>query len=82
MPGFNGLIGVETLMGAWKMIALSLRALAITKCHLALENLALRQQLAVYQRTAKRPRLRPRDRVFWVRLSRLWLNWRSGLILV
>ena len=36
MPGFKGLIGVEMLMGAWKMIALSLRALAITKCHLAL----------------------------------------------
>jgi hypothetical protein len=31
---------------------------------LALENLALRQQLAVYKRTAPRPRLRPADRLF------------------
>jgi len=34
--------------------------------HLALENLALRQQLAVYQRTASRPKLRRSDRLFWV----------------
>ncbi len=33
---------------------------------LALENLALRQQLAVLRRSVKRPRLRPRDRIFWV----------------
>ena len=33
---------------------------------LALENLALRQQLAVYKRTATRPKLGRRDRLFWV----------------
>jgi transposase InsO family protein len=69
-------------MGAWKVIALSLRALAVTKFHLTLENLALRQQLAVYQRSAKRPKLRPSDRIFWVWLSRLWHDWHSGLIIV
>jgi len=31
---------------------------------LAIENLALRQQLAVYKRTATRPRLRTTDRLF------------------
>ena len=31
---------------------------------LALENLALRQQLAVYKRTANRPKLRRHDRLF------------------
>jgi hypothetical protein len=30
----------------------------------ALENLALRQQLAVFKRTVQRPPLRPRDRLF------------------
>ena len=29
-----------------------------------------------------RPRLRPRDRAFWVWLSRLWGGWRSALVLV
>jgi putative transposase len=42
-----------------------------TRSALVLENLALRHQLAVLQRTARRPRLRPSDRVFWVLLSRL-----------
>ena len=30
----------------------------------ALENLALRQQLAVFKRTVRRPQLRQRDRLF------------------
>ena len=46
---------------------------------LVLENLALRQQLAVLQRSVRRPRLRRRDRAFWVLLSRIWDNWRSAL---
>ena len=49
---------------------------------LILENLALRQQLAVYKRVQKRPRLRSADRVFWVWLSRLWDGWKTPLILV
>ncbi len=42
----------------------------------------LRQQLAVCKQAVKRPKLRPRDRVFWVWLSRLWPNWRSALDIV
>jgi len=38
---------------------------------LALENLALRQQLAVMKRQCPRPRLRKVDRWFWLRLSRV-----------
>jgi hypothetical protein len=49
---------------------------------LALENLALRQQLAVYKRTAPRPRLRPADRRFWTGLARLWTGWRQALVIV
>ena len=49
---------------------------------LILENLALRQQLAVYKRNAKRPRLRQTDRLFWVCLSRCWSDWRSVVDIV
>ena len=49
---------------------------------LALENLALRQQLAVYKRTAPRPRLRPTDRLLWVGLARVWTGWRHALVIV
>ena len=38
---------------------------------LAIENLALRQQLVVYKRTAPRPRLRPTDRLGRVLLARV-----------
>jgi hypothetical protein len=44
---------------------------------LALENLALRQQLAVFKRTVTRPHLRTTDRLFfWVWLARVWAGWR------
>jgi putative transposase len=49
---------------------------------LALENLALRQQLAVYRRTVARPRLRRGDRLFWIWLSRMWTGWRDALVIV
>ena len=38
----------------------------------ALENIALRQQLAVFTREKKRPRWRDRDRLFWITLKKLW----------
>jgi hypothetical protein len=49
---------------------------------LALENLALRQQLAVYKRTTTRPKLRRTDRLFWVWLARVWAGWRQPLLIV
>jgi len=49
---------------------------------IALENLALRQQLAVMKRQCPRPRLRTADRRFWVWLSQIWPNWRNALLLV
>jgi hypothetical protein len=44
--------------------------------------LALRQQLAVYKRSAPRPRLRPADRLFWAGLAKLWTGWRQALVIV
>ena len=49
---------------------------------LALENLALRQQLAILKRKSKRPKLTKTDRAFWVALCRLWPDWQNALILV
>jgi len=48
----------------------------------ALENLALRQQLAVYKRAIIRPPLRRTDRFFWIGLARLWTGWRQALVIV
>src|SRR5213596_1567340 len=49
---------------------------------LALENLALHQQLAVYKRSVTRPKLRTTDRLFWVGLARVWAGWRHSLVIV
>jgi hypothetical protein len=44
--------------------------------------LSLRQQLSVYKRKTKKPRLRNRDRLFWSLLSKVWSDWASELIIV
>lgn len=61
---------------------LLLRAVLIPKLHLALENVALRQQVAVLRRSVPRPRPRAHDRIFWVILRRIWSGWRDALGLV
>src|SRR5712691_3065524 len=48
----------------------------------ALENLALRQQLAVFKRTVSRPQLHYRDRLIWILLANAWQDWRTALIVV
>jgi hypothetical protein len=60
----------------------SLMSTAQTHRALAIENLALRQQLAVLITSVKRPRLSMTDRAFWVIVSRWWSSWRTALILV
>src|SRR3989442_1418745 len=67
-------------MVRWLGILLgTLRSTIRTHRELALENLALRQQLAVWKARQPRPRLTAMDRIFWVVLSRLWKGWRNSL---
>ncbi len=61
---------------------LFLRSLLQSRISLATEILVLRQQLAVINRTVKRPQLHRRDWLFWVILSRIWNDWREVLIIV
>ena len=49
---------------------------------LLIENLVLRQQLAVYARQPRRARLRNEDRLFWSVVARTWSPWRTRLRLV
>ncbi len=64
-------LAVKTLLSIFK-----------TRQQLILENLALRQQLAVLNRLAKRPPLTPSDRMLWVMLSRIWSHWAKTLLIV
>jgi hypothetical protein len=49
---------------------------------IAIENAALRLQLAAFQRKRKRPLLTSFDRLFWVGLSLFWSGWRAALVYV
>lgn len=65
------------------MLILTLfRSLLLSRTALALENIALRQQVAVLKRSVARPRLCKFDRLFWVLLRRLWSGWRDVLHVV
>jgi hypothetical protein len=50
--------------------------------NLVLENLTLRQQLAVLKRRHPRPRLDLLDKLFWVAVRRFWSGWQQSLIAV
>jgi hypothetical protein len=67
------------------MIWLLLRSLVATfktRPSLALENLALQQQLAVQKRSVKRPRLSNLDRGLWVLFRRFWTDSAKVLVIV
>jgi hypothetical protein len=53
-----------------------------TRRSLMLENLALRQQLAVFKRKQPRPRLGAIDKLFWVVARRFWAHWAKALLIV
>jgi putative transposase len=70
------LISLTTLLA-------SLPSIFRSRAVLELENLALRHQIGVLQRSARRrPTLTSWDRLLWICLSRLWRDWRSALAIV
>ena len=69
-------------MGVLQAITILLRLLLQSRAALAAENLALRRQVAVLQRSVKRPRVHRRDAIFRVWLSRLCRGWLSSLLFV
>src|SRR5438067_879574 len=65
------------------LLAALLRTAVCDRAELVAENLLLRQQLGVLTRpTRKRPRLRARDKLFWLLARLAWRDWRWHLVLV
>src|SRR5271166_7162278 len=61
----------------------TLSSIVRSRAALELENLALRHEIGVLQRSArKRPKLTPVDRLLWAWLSHIWWDWRSALAIV
>jgi hypothetical protein len=60
-----------------------LRSLIRSRVDLQLENLALRHQVGMLQRSLKKRRkITAMDRLFWASMSRIWRDWRSALVIV
>ena len=65
------------------MMLVVVSSLVKSRAALQLENIALRHQIGVLQRSAKkRLSLSHADRLFWIGLSRVWAEWRSALKIV
>jgi putative transposase len=60
----------------------TLRSVFQSRKDLALENLALRQQLAIYEQKRPHPRMSSPDKLFWVLMSRSWSRWKETLVIV
>jgi putative transposase len=70
---------MRTLLSA---ILAYVSAFVISRHQLAMEVVALRQQLAVYKRKQPHPKLRRSERLFWVVVRQMWDYWSGALILV
>jgi hypothetical protein len=57
-------------------------ALRESRSDLMLENMALRHQLAIFQRVRSRPEFDDVDRGFRVALREVWPGWADGLLIV
>ena len=75
-------LGENPLKSLVSLIFEYFRQLFMTKQNLILENLMLRQQLNIYKRKNKRPKLENIDRIILVWISRIFSNWKSALVVV
>jgi hypothetical protein len=76
---------LRSTLSTFHVLAAAVSATFKSRAALQLENLALRRQLGVLQRSAKRPKLAPGDRLLWAWLcapgvvskgNDSWFNWR------
>jgi len=75
--------GYNIAMFPWPRLILgSVLRLCRSRRDLLLENLVLRQQLAVLKRRHRRPRPKPSDKLFRVFVRRLWKGWQQSLAIV
>jgi transposase InsO family protein len=65
-----------------RLLFWSLIRLLYCRRDLLLENLALRQQLAVLKARNPRPGLSAADKLFWVWARRFWTGWEKALLVV
>ena len=62
--------------------SLAVRAICRSRDDLVIENLALRQQVAVLERERPQPAFDDTDRTLWVALHAAWPRWVGHLVIV
>mgnify|MGYP004004293693 CR=1 FL=1 len=72
----------RVLVGFFFVLIKFIQIVRKSKSELIIENLALRQQLAIYQTKKTKPRLTNFDRSFWIALKQSWNKWIDHLIIV
>ena len=65
-----------------RLILGTVRRLFCSRHSLLLENLVLRQQLAVFKRRQSRPKLNLTDKLFWIVARQIWSDWKQFLVIV
>jgi hypothetical protein len=65
----------------WLLLGMLLRALH-TRRNLMMENLTLRQQLAVFKSKTPRLKLGTSDKFFWILARCFWAGWKNALPVV
>ena len=76
------------MLKRWSVLSLVLALIAAarvffqSRADIAVEVLALRQQVAVRKRKRPRPPLDPLDRLFWTVLRVTWFRWKDALLVV
>jgi transposase InsO family protein len=80
----NLIIKLLDWTSGWVLLGLGTASSVVkTRAALRIENIALRHQIGVLQRSAKkRVLVNSSDRLLWVWLSRVWPDWRSALVIV
>ena len=73
---------IAIIISPFPLLLFVARSFFAPRLELMAEVLALRQQLAILNRTTKRRSLRFQDRLFWGTLARFWQDWRSALPIV
>ena len=66
---------MRATIAAFTVLFRLLRALSCARSELALENVAVHQQLTYLARKSARPRLDVEDRALWIVLRRTWDRW-------
>jgi putative transposase len=77
-PAVNALIAMTWILRLLHLV----RLLTEDRQRLALENIALRHQLAVLRRSVNRPRIHDSDRVFWILMMRALKDWKDAVHIV